>query len=201
MILRPDDRILFTGSSTTASNRDIDDHHPLGTTGYVLFTAARLIFNRGLNGDRVRDLLARVDQDLIELEPTVVSILIGGNDTWRRYDVKAPEVTSIESFEADYRTILERIRSELGARVVLMEPPLVQVSADQRRWREDLDPRIDAVRRLALEFKTDFIPLDNIFAQAVTRAPAAYWAGDGIHPTLAGHQLIADAWLGNAGLH
>jgi lysophospholipase L1-like esterase len=69
MVLKPDDRILFTGSSTTASNRQIEGH-PLGTTGYVLFTAARLmahfkssalrIFNRGINGDRVRDLLARM---------------------------------------------------------------------------------------------------------------------------------------------
>jgi acyl-CoA thioesterase-1 len=131
----------------------------------------------------------------------VVSIMIGGNDTWRRYAAADPEATSIESFEADYRTILSRIRDELGARVVLMEPPLVHVLPDQHRWREDLNPRVDSIRRLALELGADLIPLDGIFAQATTRAPAAFWAGDGIHPTIPGHQLITEAWLRNAGIN
>lgn len=208
MVLHPDDRVLFTGSSSTCSNRHIDANHPLGTLGYVSFAAARLMthfksprmqfFNRGVNGDRVRDLLARVDEDLIALKPTVVSILIGGNDTWRRYENNDP--TSIESFEADYRTILTRIRDELGARVVLLGLYLLHVSPEKAQWREDLNPRIDSVRRLALEFNADYIPVDAIFAEACTRAPAKYWAEDGIHPNIAGHQLIADAWLNNAGI-
>jgi lysophospholipase L1-like esterase len=208
MVLHPDDRILFTGSSSTCSNRHIDAHHPLGTLGYVVFAAARLMthfkspqmqfFNRGVNGDRVRDLRARLENDLIALQPTVVSILIGGNDTWRRYDSNDP--TSIESYEADYRAILTRIRDELGVRVVLLGLYLLHVSPGMEQWREDLDPRIDSVRRLALEFGTDYIPVDALFARACTRARAKYWAEDGVHPTIAGHQLIAEAWLRNAGI-
>jgi acyl-CoA thioesterase-1 len=208
MILKPDDRILFTGDSITDSNRRIDQHHPLGTTGYVLFTGSRLmqhlaspqleIFNRGIGGDRVSDLLGRFDADLLALQPTVVSIMIGINDTWRAFDSNDP--TTAASYEADYRAILTRIRDELGARVVLMEPFVLHVPPDRAKWRADLNARIDVVRQLALEFKTDLIPLDGIFAQAATQAPAEFWAADGVHPTFAGHQLITQAWLKNAGL-
>ena len=208
MILQPNDRILFTGDSITDSNRRIDQYHPLGTTGYVLFTAAKImshmaspemeIYNRGIGGDRVKDLLRRFDDDLLALKPTVVSIMIGINDTWRAFDSNEP--TTADDYEADYRTILTRIRDELGARVVLMEPFVLHVSPDRAKWRADLNPRIDVVRKLALEFKTDLIPLDGLFAQAATQAPPEFWAADGVHATIPGHQLITDAWLANAGI-
>jgi acyl-CoA thioesterase-1 len=207
MNLKPDDRILFTGDSITDCNRRADPNEPLGH-GYAMLAAARLairfaspqlqIFNRGISGNRVADLLARLDEDLFALKPTVVSIMIGINDTWRAFD--SNKATTTASYEDDYRIILTRIRDELKARVVLIEPFLLHVPDDRHKWRADLNPRIDAVRRLALEFATDLIPLDGIFAQAATQAPPKFWAPDGVHPTLAGHQLIADAWLRNAGI-
>lgn len=208
MIIQPDDRILFTGDSITDCNRRLDKNHPLGMAGYVLFAAAGImahvvsprleIYNRGISGNRVKDLLGRFDADLLALKPTVVSILIGINDTWRAFDGNDP--TTTEAYEADYRTVLTRIRDELGARVVLLEPFVLHVPPDRATWRADLNPRVDVVRKLALEFDTELIPLDGLFAQAATQAPPAFWAEDGVHPTIAGHQLIAQAWLKNAGI-
>ena len=83
---------------------------------------------------------------------------------------------------------------------MLLEPFLLHVPPDRHKWREDLNPKIDAVRRLAVEFKTELLPLDGIFAQAATQAPAEYWAPDGVHPSEEGHALIARTWLENAGL-
>jgi lysophospholipase L1-like esterase len=156
------------------------------------------IFNRGISGNRAADLLKRFDTDLLALNPTVVSILIGINDTWRRYDSNS--ATSAESFEGDYRSILQKIKMHLNARVVLLEPFLLHVPEDRYAWREDLNPKIDAVRKLAVEFGTELLPLDGLFAQAATQTPAAYWAGDGVHPSMAGHALIAETWLESAGL-
>jgi acyl-CoA thioesterase-1 len=144
------------------------------------------------------DLLARLEKDCLALKPTVVSILIGINDTWRRYDSKNP--SDIPTFEANYRQMLTRIRDDLQARLVLLEPFLLHVPPDRHQWREDLNPRIDTVRRLAVEFDADLIPLDGLFAKAATEAPAEFWAADGVHPTPAGHALIAQAWLENAGM-
>jgi lysophospholipase L1-like esterase len=62
-------------------------------------------------------------------------------------------------------------------------------------WRSDLDPKLDAVRRLAREFGALLVPFDGIFAQAATLREPEYWAGDGVHPTPAGHALMAQTWL------
>jgi lysophospholipase L1-like esterase len=62
-------------------------------------------------------------------------------------------------------------------------------------WREDLDPKIAVVRQLAREFHAILVPLDGIFAQASTQREPAFWAGDGVHPSNAGHALIAQSWL------
>jgi len=86
-------------------------------------------------------------------------------------------------------------REKLGAKILLMEPFVLPVPDDRAAWREDLDPRIHAMRRLAREFADIFVPLDGIFAAAATKREPAYWAPDGVHPTAAGHALIAQAWL------
>jgi acyl-CoA thioesterase I len=207
MLIDANDRILFTGDSITDCGRNRDDAANLGL-GYPALAGAHLqsrlaspelkIFNRGIGGNRVRDLLARFDSDLLALKPTVVSILIGVNDTWRRYD--SGDATDAKAFERDYRTLLEKIAQTVKARVVLLEPFLLHVPADRFTWREDLNPKIDATRKLAVEFGAELLPLDGLFAQAATQAPAGYWAADGVHPTAAGHALIAETWLENAGL-
>jgi acyl-CoA thioesterase-1 len=207
MIIKADDRILFTGDSITDCGRVRENAEHLGF-GYAALTAAHLqarlaapslkIFNRGISGNRVCDLLGRVEADLLALQPTVVSILIGINDTWRRYD--SGNATNAAAFERDYRALLAKIAGQLEARVVLLEPFLLHVPPDRFAWREDLNPKIDVTRKLALEFGAELLPLDGLFAQAATQAPPAYWAGDGVHPSAAGHALIAETWLENAGL-
>ena len=207
MLLNANDRILFTGDSITDCGRDRNNAESLGT-GYAALTGAHLqarlaspelkIFNRGNGGNKMCDLLNRFDTDLLALQPTVISILIGINDTWRRFD--SNDATDARAFERDYRAFLEKIALHLTARVVLLEPFLLHVPADRYAWREDLNPKIDVTRKLAVEFGAELLPLDGLFAQAATQAPAAYWANDGVHPTAAGHALITETWLENAGL-
>jgi lysophospholipase L1-like esterase len=76
----------------------------------------------------------------------------------------------------------------------LCEPFLRPTPDDRRAWREDLDPRIAVCRDLAREFGALLLPLDGIFAAASCRQKMEFWAGDGVHPSLAGHALIAQHW-------
>jgi acyl-CoA thioesterase-1 len=194
--------VLFHGDSITDAGRDWSKPDSMGV-GYPMLAAAWFgalypesevkFVNRGISGFRACDLVNRWQEDCLDLEPTVVSILIGINDTWRRYDSDNP--TSAESFEASYRDILVRTSENLDARIVLMEPFVLPHPGDRKAWREDLDPKIHVVRQLAREFEAALIPLDGLFAQASTRREPAYWAADGVHPTPAGHALIAQAWL------
>ena len=103
----------------------------------------------------------------------------GINDVWRRYDKGDP--TSAETFEKNYRALLEKIHDGLDARVVMMEPFLLHIPEDRYAWREDLNPKLDVVRKLAIEFSAELIPLDGLFAKMATRAPAPN-RGSSPHP-------------------
>lgn len=207
MLIQPDDRILFQGDSITDCGRDRDLPDSLGR-GYANMTAGFLAalhpelgcscLNRGISGNRTGDLLKRWKADCLDLKPDVLSILIGINDVWRRYDQNLP--TSAETFEANYRELLGRTRETLPeTRLVLMEPFVLPVPGDRRAWREDLDPKISIVRTLAREFDALFVPLDGAFAAASSHQPPEYWAPDGVHPTPAGHGLISRTWLETVG--
>lgn len=194
--------VLFIGDSITDCGRNYDNVNDLGR-GYAMMVAAELnlrypekqiqFMNRGINGNRVTDLEQRWEQDCLAHNPTWVSIYIGINDTWRWYDSKAE--TSADEFYRTYRELLVRTKEHTNANIVLIEPFVLPVPEDRKGWRVDLDPKIHAIRELAREFGTYYVPLDGLFAQASTKAEPAYWAGDGVHPTDAGHALIAKAWL------
>lgn len=205
MLLRPNDHILFYGDSITDWGRRNErqyNNYGMGT-GYPAiiwsmlaqrYPEMRLRFsNRGVSGDRITDLLRRFDEDVLALKPEVVSILIGVNDTWRRYDSNDP--SSIPEFQANYRKLLRQIVDKLSARLVIMEPFLMDFSDKCRMMREDLNPRIDAVRELAREFGAIYLPLDGLFAAACCRAKVDSWTDDGVHPLPPGHGLIAKVWI------
>jgi lysophospholipase L1-like esterase len=210
MKLPDEGTLLFYGDSITDSGRDYKTQDALGSlgAGYVSLIRAQLgfrrpsvnrqVLNMGINGNRVYDLEKRLEADVLAHNPAVVTILIGVNDTWRRFDsnVLSPAADFLDA----YRRILVQITTRVTPRpqLVLMEPFLLPYPEDRRGWRGDLDPRITIVRDLAVEFQADLIPLDGMFSAAATRAPASYWLRDGVHPSPAGHALIADAWLANA---
>lgn len=204
-MISPNDHILFFGDSITDAGRDRSaapgDCNGWGS-GYVHHLAARLgadlagyelIFsNKGISGNRIYDLESRLQDDVLAHNPNVASILIGINDVGRRYDSGLK--SDIAEFKASYRRILEKLAAA-EIEIVLLEPFVLPVPPDRSMWREDLNPKIDAIRELACEFGTTLVPLDGIFAAASTRRDAEFWLPDGVHPSPAGHALIAEAWL------
>jgi lysophospholipase L1-like esterase len=193
--------VLFQGDSITDAGRSRDDLGDLGN-GYpalvsawfsALFPQKRVRFlNRGVSGNRASDLRMRWDIDCLDIRPDWVSILIGINDTWRRYDSNDP--TSSEEFRQNYRAILEATQ-KIGARILILEPFVLPVPEDRREWRVDLDPKIQVARDLAREFAAVYVALDGLFASASVQREPAFWLPDGVHPSVEGHALIAQAWL------
>jgi len=202
MYIEPNSLILFQGDSITDAGRDRANSADLGY-GYANFIAAWLsaahpqsnlrFLNRGISGNRAIDLEARWQADCVDLQPDWVSILIGINDTWRRYD--SGQATTTESYEQSFRVILERTTNETKVRLILLEPFVLPIPDDRAAWREDLDPKIAVARRLAREFGALYVPLDGLFAAASTLRSMESWAYDGVHPTHAGHALIAQHWM------
>ncbi|MDI6827187.1 MAG: SGNH/GDSL hydrolase family protein [Armatimonadota bacterium] len=194
--------VLFQGDSITDAGRNREAHEDLGR-GYAMMAAAWFsamypelgvrFLNRGISGNTVLDLKARWKEDCIDLKPTWVSIMIGINDAARRYTQDKP--MPHEVYENTYREILTQAKEQLGAKFILLEPFVLPIPEDRIRWREDLNPKIEIVRNLAREFGAILVPMDGIFAQAAAKRDLAFWAPDGVHPTPAGHALMAREWL------
>jgi lysophospholipase L1-like esterase len=198
--------ILFQGDSITDCGRARDAGGPnigLGT-GYAFLAASHLLcthageglqfYNRGISGNRIVDLYARWKVDGLNLNPDVISILIGVNDTWHEFGSK--NGVEIPRFEQFYRMLLEwTVQARPGIKLVLCEPFVFAHGAVGPDWVPEINQRRDITRAMAKEFNAILIPFQEIFNAALQRAPGEYWLGDGVHPTSAGHQLMADAWL------
>lgn len=195
--------VLFQGDSITDMDRDRSNVRDMGN-GYPMFVSSNFraaypklnvdFLDLGVSGDRVSDLRARWQEDCLELRPDVLSVLIGINDTWRRYD--SGVVSDIGEFEKTYRSLLEDARCENPElKIIIMEPFVLHTSDERASWREDLDPRIQAVRRVAADYADAFVPLDGIMTAAAIDTCPEQWAADGVHPTHDGAALIAQHWL------
>ena len=219
-LITPQATVLFQGDSITDAGRSKDeplanDAASLGR-GYANLAAARLlaefpgapgnpgvtVHNRGISGNRVWSLRDRWEADCLALKPTVVSILIGVNDTWhgvaKHQPVDVPEGgTSLGAFDRIYRELLDTTKQALpGVKLVLCEPFVLECGAvAEMNFHPDIDERIKLVHAIADDYADVFVPFQSVFNEALADAEPGYWAPDGVHPSLAGHQLMADAWL------
>ena len=194
-------KILFQGDSITDAGRNRENPHLLGV-GYPKF-AAELIkeeypeidfefINLGISGNKAEDLLARWEADAINIQPDIISILIGINDTWHRAGNQ--NWMDNDYFEDCYRKILQALKDKTNAKIIILEQFLLSVP-DKEFFHADLDPKIQIVRKLAREFADVFVPLDGLFAAASVDELPTYWAQDGVHPSEMGAQFIAAHYL------
>lgn len=208
-IIKEDNTILFQGDSITDAGREKQQQLPNSAwsfgNGYAMLAAANLLnsmpeknltlYNRGISGNKVFQLANRWDRDCLDLNPDVLSILIGVNDYWHLRDGNYDG--TVEIYENDYVALLERTEAAFpDIKLVLCEPFYVlETSAVDETWVEPMKEYQAAAKRVSEKFETLWVPFQTVFDEAVKHAPGAYWAGDGVHPSMAGAQLMAEAWL------
>ena len=106
-----------------------------------------------------------------------------------------------EIYESGYRALIARTLKEVpGVRVVICEPFVLRCGAVKENWFPEMDHRRAAAKKVADEFKLTFVPFQTMFDNALAQAPAPYWARDGVHPSLAGHSLMAKTWRETVGI-
>lgn len=207
--LQQGDIILFQGDSITDAGRKKDDKDANSAValgrGYACNATAQLllshasdnltIYNRGISGNKVYQLAERWDADCLVLKPKVLSILVGVNDYWHTL-VNGYKGT-VETYRNDYDALLKRTRTALpDVQLIIGEPYAVNgVKSVDDKWFPDFDGYRKAARELAAAHNAIFIPYHTIYQEALKQAPGSYWTADGVHPTLAGAQLMAHAWL------
>ena len=196
-------KILFQGDSVTDAGRDRSNPADLGE-GYPKFASAMIqdsypdtefeFVDLGISGNRTEHLVARLESDFIEIQPDIVSIMIGINDVWHHYS-HAIETTD-EQFESNYRTVLDAIKSRTKARILMIQPFLLEtVDPAKQVLCEELARKQAIIKRLADEYADAYLPLDEILHQEVDAEPAEY-SRDGVHPTPDGACRIGEAYLG-----
>jgi lysophospholipase L1-like esterase len=197
--------IVFQGDSITDEGRKKDvlvanDNKALGK-GYAAMVSGQVLlahpdmelkcYNRGISGNKIPDLAARWDQDVIALKPDILSIMIGVNDLWHTFAFGSKYKATIDDYETGYRALIGRTQKEVpGVRIVICEPFTTRTAPEFKplaQFRE-------VSKKLADEMNLTFVPFQAMFDEAVKAAPAEFWLWDGIHPSAAGHAIMANKW-------
>lgn len=195
-------KFLFQGDSITDASRNRDDENNYGY-GYPNLFAAEVgkefpgeydFINLGISGDRIVDVYARIKEDITNLEPDYMSILIGVNDVW--HEINDKNGVAPEKFEKIYTMLIEEIKEVLpNIKIMILEPFVLPGTGTSYAWdtfRSTLEENAKAAKRIADKFNLKFVPLQEKFDTACEKAEASYWLADGVHPTAAGHAIIKD---------
>ncbi|HET7563506.1 MAG TPA: SGNH/GDSL hydrolase family protein [Gemmatimonadaceae bacterium] len=205
--------VLFQGDSITDWYRDRAVHEPnVGTalgTSYALLVASPALaahpdrdlqfYNRGVSGDKVPDLQARWTTDTLDLAPDVLSVLVGVNDFWHK--LLKGYTGTVQDYENEYVALLEATRRAVPhVRLVVLEPFVLRYGHVDARWFPEFDERRAAAARVARHTGATFVPLQRVFDKLSQHPGPHYWSIDGVHPTPAGHAVIAEQWRHAVGI-
>ncbi len=191
---------MFQGDSVTDAGRDRSQSSDMGF-GYPKYASAMLedafpdidfaFTNLGISGNRTEDLVARMQSDFIEIQPDIVSVMIGINDVWHHYSHGI--YTSDEAFLHNYTTLLENIKQNTAAKIMIIQPFLIDVP-DKQELKTELAEKQAMVKALADKYADAYLPMHEFFLADKAEDKTVY-AADGVHPTEDGACLIAQKYL------
>jgi len=201
-------RVLFQGDSITDAGRNREKPEDLGS-GYAKFVAGSLyvdhpgkfeFINRGISGNRIVDVYARIKRDIINLKPDVMSLLIGVNDVWHEFSRQ--NGVEAKKFEKFYEMLIEEIREALPEIKIIILGAYVENGAaiiekeyDYALFRSEVEERAAIAKRIAEKYGFPFVDLQAEFDEAVACGPMEDITKDGVHPRAGGAELIKRGWL------
>ena len=208
MIFENNDRIVFAGDSVT----DMCSAQPVGEglfdnlgKGYVRILESMFaayypeiflrITNSGTSGDTSRDLLARFDRDVTQLNPDWVSICIGINDVWRQFDSPAIMDSHVlpDEYERNVEEMVLKIKNKVKG-VFILSPYIIEPNIEDM-MRKRMDEYVEICRRLAKKHNCIFIDFQKMYEDYCKIRHSSYIAWDRIHPNQSGAVLMAREFL------
>ena len=190
-------RIVFLGDSITDCDRDRSDEASLGN-GYVKILADKLrpiypdmdidLINKGVSGNEVCDLLARVQGDVIDYKPDAVVIMIGINNVIHKF--KYGKELNLNQFEKDLKALIKKLK-DAGIVVIFLEPFLLP-APDKKRMRPLFNQELEIIHRVCVEMCDEFVAYDEMFNGLCQSMPYTFYSQDGVHPTFEGSDIIAN---------
>lgn len=208
MIFNDYDRIVFAGDSVT----DMESAQPVGEglfdnvgRSYVRIIENMLsavypevhvrVTNAGIGGNTSRDLLARFDRDVVQLNPDWVSICIGINDVWRQFDT--PAMPDYAVFPEEYEQNLEKMIAMIPQSVkgVFILSPYYMEPNREDAMRARMDEYVAICKKLADKYGFRFVDFQALYEDYCKIRHSSYIAWDRVHPNQVGATLMARAFL------
>ncbi len=199
-------KILFQGDSITDARRSWENDIDVGL-GYPLLVKASLGFeapgqyefvNRGISGNRIVDVYARIKADIINLRPDVMSILIGVNDVWHEFS-ESPNGVDADKFYKIYDMLIGEVLSELpDIKIMIMEPFALNGSGTEKDWDSfypEVRKRAEMAKKISQKYNLPYVELQDGFDELSKNTENSYWLTDGVHPTAMGYEYIKTEWI------
>ena len=190
-------KIVFIGDSITDCERDRTDENSL-VNGFVKILSDKLrpiypdmdiqLINKGISGNEVCDVLARVNKDVIDLKPDTAVVMIGINNVLHQY--KYGKQLDLKQFERDFTELLGKIK-DAGITLIVLEPFLMP-APDKLRMRPLFNKELEIIHRVAVDIADEFVAYDEMFNGLSESIRYTEYSMDGVHPTHRGSRLIAD---------
>lgn len=203
--------ILFQGDSITDCGRVRENDAHVGM-GYALFVKAQLgfnnpgeyeFYNRGISGNRIVDLYARIKADIINLAPDYISILIGVNDVLHEFS--SHNGVDADKYEKIYCMLIEEIKEALpDVKIMIIEPFCLKgfytdnTEEEPNKWKmfdAEVRKRAKKAKKVAEKYNLTFVEIQSVLDQATDIIGDTYWLTDGVHPTPMGHELLKKEWM------
>jgi len=173
--------------------------------GAVSLIDSVIVINAGRNGNSTKDLLLRVDKDVLAVKPQIVVMMIGTND---RFNSK--KLISIDEYERNYQRLITKIKKQ-SVLILMTIPPVNDRYIILRKPELNLrgngpNARVDSVnaviKLLAEKNQCTLLDLNKILAGCggagtdkndLFQNETNFGIADGVHPTAAGCRVIAAA--------
>lgn len=212
-------KILFIGDSITDGKwgqecdgtRNTEDWNHIFGHGYMYICAAEFMaeypelhlefYNRGISGNTIDDVSKRWKTDALDINPDVLTILIGINDVLNN-NLKPDTL----AFEKKYRDLLTQSRKQNPNLLIIIGEPFCEQGFrvdNEGVARKSCEALARATKRIAADFNAVYLPFQSKFDDVCKtneryyKTPSTYWIWDGVHPTPAGHYKMAEMWMNN----
>lgn len=210
MILKENDFIVFFGDSITDCGRNkqygeghyVDNPHGNGYVG-LIFSYLRTkypnlhirVANKGISGNRTWDLLERIKEDVLDLHPSYMSLMIGVNDAWRMFDF--PDMPDYQMTDEEYQNNIEKIVLDCqkqNIKVIMMSPFMMEINKSEPMMKKILC-YASICKRIACKYNLIYIDIQEAFDILLKNITTHEISRDKIHPNMTGHMLIARTFI------
>ncbi|HHU20487.1 MAG TPA: SGNH/GDSL hydrolase family protein [Bacilli bacterium] len=195
-------RIIFIGDSITEWGRfedeaNIGENYVRMIRDYFAISTPNQfpeIINQGIGGNRITDLVARWQTDVIDHDPDLVSISIGVNDVWRQLDNPEMDQVFPDQYEELLRHLIDQTQAETKAEIILMEPTIIAEDV-QSEGNQKLKAYVDVVNQVGADYQLTVVPTYQAFINYLNSARPLPLTIDGVHMSTTGNALMAKTWL------